>query len=242
MCKMWQMKTHTIIMMLTLLVTGLAIGCSAAPSAPIESTRLPLARANTPTPNIEATVEALVQEKLAEAIAKNLGEKNDEQNKLTGEIKTSEPPPPVDVPTMSEAEVFTRFSKEYIFKTLGKKNDELNRLKDKYSVTDPDCVSIYEEIPHNCDDFNFIYFRQAYLDMAWYMSIYRSRHEFTYEGKGTWLVTVYPEDGEMWAKTRAKNGWTDNPGHGEYPSSRFREPILEFWFFEAPDLEPTLIR
>ena len=35
--KLWPMKTRTIIMMLTLLVAGLAIGCSSAPEAPAPS-------------------------------------------------------------------------------------------------------------------------------------------------------------------------------------------------------------
>ena len=232
-------------MVLMLLVAGLAIGCSSAPqapSAPIESARLPSVQTNAPTPNIEATIEALVQEKLSEAIAKNLVEKNEEKNRLEDKIKTSEPPPPADEPTMSEAEVFTRFSKEYIFKNVVEKNEEQYRLEDRRSVTDPDCGSVYQEIQPNCDDFHWITLRQNYQDMAWYTSIYRSRHELTYEGKGTWLITIYPEDGEMWAKTRAKHGYADQPGHEEFPSSRFREPILEFWFFEAPDLEPTLKR
>jgi len=35
MCKLWPMKTHTIIMMLTLVVAGLVIGCSSEPAAPV---------------------------------------------------------------------------------------------------------------------------------------------------------------------------------------------------------------
>ena len=143
---------------------------------------------------------------------------------------------------MSEAEVFTRFSEGYIGKELDEKVAEGNRNRNEYFVTDPHCGTIYEEIQPNCNDIDWITLRRGYLDMAWYMSIYRSRQEFKYEGKGTWLVTVYPEDSEMWAKTRVKYGWADEPGHAEFPSSRFREPILEFWFFEAPDLEPTLKR
>jgi len=34
MCKLWPMKTHTIIMMFTLVVAGLVIGCSSEPAAP----------------------------------------------------------------------------------------------------------------------------------------------------------------------------------------------------------------
>ena len=35
MCKLWPMKTRTIIMMFTLVVAGLVIGCSSAPTKPV---------------------------------------------------------------------------------------------------------------------------------------------------------------------------------------------------------------
>jgi len=41
----------------------------------------------------------------------------------------------------------------------------------------------------------------------------------------------------MWAETKAKYGWADNQ---EQPGEPGYYPFMEYLFFEAPDLDPTL--
>jgi hypothetical protein len=154
-------------------------------SSPITVTKSPPVT-TAPTPNIEATVEALVQEKLETALA-------EQATKLTA---LSDPP------KMSGLEVLTRFD-NYLHETV---NGKLRNLTNETQVIDTDCGPFSQPRQIGCDDYFWNSGRNEYLETSLLVAIIRSRVEPIYEGKGTWVITIYPEDSDHWAQTKADYG------------------------------------
>jgi len=185
-------------------------------SAPLTVTKTPTVTSG-PTPNVEATVEALVQEKLEAALA-------EQATKLIS---------PSDPAKMSELEVLTRFE-QYLTDTVNDMTPESN--KSGRQVVDTDCGSIYEPRQAGCDDYIWEFKRRDYLEQSKLVAIIRSRQEPVYQDKGTWVITIYPEDSDR-TKSQMREGEREKyTGHPEFPGYY---PLMEYLFFESGDLDPT---
>ena len=92
-------------------------------------------------------------------------------------------------------------------------NEELAQVNTWLPLFQPNCEAPWDLDAPNCDSFAVRQFHEIDASTSYKMGIHRSRTSAEYQGQGTWLLTIYPEENS--------------------------KPLIRYWLFESGDLPPV---